>query len=241
MALTRTQVLGNEAGECGGGLYVSNGSVTLTGGQVRDNAATGVGWGDAGGGMYLSLGSATLSSVPIVENTAQDGGGFFNWGGTLTLVNATVSHNAATNDGGGLYGGIGTTVLTYTTVASNTAMGRGGGVLADTGVAALGNTVLAYNDPSNCEGILTSSGHNLESGTTCGLNATGDITGTDPLLAPLAEDGGTLVHALVKDSPAIDEGLCLVEPAIDQRGVSRPQGDACDIGAYEFYRINYVT
>jgi hypothetical protein len=56
------------------------------------------------------------------------------------------------------------------------------------------------------------------------------------ILAPLKNNGGsTLTHALVKGSPAIDaapvDANC---PATDQRGVARPQGGGCDIGAVEY-------
>jgi cysteine-rich repeat protein len=68
-----------------------------------------------------------------------------------------------------------------------------------------------------------------------------DITGVDPLLGPLADNGGrTRTHALLPGSPAINAGhpgtpangdaIC---PTTDQRGVVRPVGPACDIGAFE--------
>jgi hypothetical protein len=69
---------------------------------------------------------------------------------------------------------------------------------------------------------------------TCGL-----IGGSDPLLGPLQNNGGpTKTHALLPGSPAIDAGndaVCAADPVngLDQRGVARPQGASCDIGAYE--------
>jgi hypothetical protein len=78
-------------------------------------------------------------------------------------------------------------------------------------------------------------GHNLEYGNTCHLTATTDITDTDPLLGPLTYDSSTWVHPLLSGSPAIDQGLCLPGvTTVDQRGVTRPQGATCDIGAYEW-------
>ena len=57
----------------------------------------------------------------------------------------------------------------------------------------------------------------------------------DPLLGPLADNGGsTLTHALLPGSPAINAilaGDCAV--ATDQRGMARPSGGGCDIGAFE--------
>ena len=83
----------------------------------------------------------------------------------------------------------------------------------------------------NCtnNGSLIDGGGNLSwPDTTCpGLNA-------DPLLGPLQDNGGpTQTHALLAGSPAIDAALLANCPATDQRGVSRPQGPGCDIGAFE--------
>jgi hypothetical protein len=89
----------------------------------------------------------------------------------------------------------------------------------------------------NCTGShpITSEGHNLEDTDTCGLTGPGDLRNTDPKLGPLADNGGlTQTQALLPGSPAIDAGSTdCPPPATDQRGVSRPQGPACDIGAFE--------
>ena len=70
---------------------------------------------------------------------------------------------------------------------------------------------------------------------TCGLGGTGDLSNTNPVLAPLGDYGGpTFTHALLSVSPAIDHvpfANCTV--ATDQRGVPRPQGPGCEIGAFE--------
>jgi len=75
-------------------------------------------------------------------------------------------------------------------------------------------------------------GFNLDSGTTCRLSQPTDLTGTDPLLAKLASNGGpTQTQALQPGSPAIDRGGTSANgcPPTDQRGVPRPRGPACDI------------
>jgi hypothetical protein len=57
----------------------------------------------------------------------------------------------------------------------------------------------------------------------------------DPQLQRLASNGGpTLTHALSPNSPAIDAGDNAQCPDTDQRGVPRPVGSGCDIGAFEY-------
>ena len=77
-------------------------------------------------------------------------------------------------------------------------------------------------------------GYNLSDNASCNLTQPTDITNTDPLLGPLADNGGaTLTHVLLPGSPAIDSGDDVACPASDQRDVSRPQGAGCDRGAVE--------
>jgi hypothetical protein len=81
---------------------------------------------------------------------------------------------------------------------------------------------------------ITSGGHNLSSDSTCGFTAGGDLQNTNPLLGPLATNGGpTPTYALLPGSPAFDTGPNTGCPATDQRGITRPQGIRCDIGAFE--------
>lgn len=107
--------------------------------------------------------------------------------------------------------------------------------------AVLTNTILFSAGSSNCNlvnnGVVTGTG-NLDSDNTCGLGA-GNLLSIDPLLDPLADNGGpTDTRLLQEGSPAIDaadDGAC--EP-IDQRGIARPQGAGCDIGAVEVEALN---
>ena len=81
---------------------------------------------------------------------------------------------------------------------------------------------------------ITSGGSNVISDGSCNPNGTTDQSFTDALLGPLADNGGpTLTHALLAGSPAIDAADAGVCPATDQRGVARPQGAGCDVGAFE--------
>jgi len=139
-----------------------------------------------------------------------------------------------------------TTTIDFVTVASNSAGAgpkAGGGVFnsRDDDDVVLGNTILSANlggtgQTSNCGGHdLTSAGYNLENGNTCDFSAAGDLPNTDPKLGNLMDNGGpTETMALQAGSPAMDAATpkC-APPKTDQRGVSRPQGPRCDIGAYE--------
>ena len=84
-------------------------------------------------------------------------------------------------------------------------------------------------------GTITSLGYNYGSDTTCNLTAASDVTNSDPLLGPLADNGGpTRTHALQIGSMAIDAIPAITcDVSSDQRGVPRPQGEACDIGSFE--------
>jgi hypothetical protein len=96
------------------------------------------------------------------------------------------------------------------------------------------NTLLASNTPANGSGTITDAGHNLSSDGSCVFTSIGSLNNTDPKLGPLANNGGpTMTMRLLPGSPAIDAGDNTAAPPTDQRGVPRPVGLACDIGAYE--------
>jgi hypothetical protein len=129
--------------------------------------------------------------------------------------------------------------LESVTLAGNTA-GRGGGVSNALGlVFRAHDTIVANNTGStaepDCMGPVSSSGYNLESAADCAFTAGGDKQRSNPQLAPLAANGGpTNTMALPPASPAINAGdPACPPPATDQRGVNRPQGARCDIGAFE--------
>ena len=175
------------------------------------------------------------------------------------MTNVTISGNAAFYIGGLSQTGSAVGTLINCTIVNNTADLFGGGIRVYSTVD-LANTLLANNDHDNCSigssGSLNSSGHNLEDGNSCNLSATGDITGTDPLVGSLSDLGPSVgapssqermsLHGFSRYSPAIDNGDDMVSPPTDQRGVARPvdgDGDStatCDIGAFEFDLLNAV-
>jgi len=118
-------------------------------------------------------------------------------------------------------------------------------------LAAVRNSIVDSNAPTlNCgvasTGQLVSAGYNIDNGSTCGFTGVGDMENTDPMVLPLANNGGPVeTSALqppvgtVTGSPAIDAGSNVRCPATDARGVVRPQATACDIGAYELAAQGY--
>jgi uncharacterized repeat protein (TIGR01451 family) len=154
-------------------------------------------------------------------------------------VDSTLANNSAT--GGGALTGTGI-VLRHDTIAGNKATGSGGGI-ADGGSVTLEGTILSGNSPGQCEGggMLTMAGANIVFGpSTCPVSGAAPIT-SDPRLAPLAPSGGLgETMALLAGSSALNAAGATcpaaafeAESALDERGVSRPQGGACDIGAFE--------
>jgi len=135
-----------------------------------------------------------------------------------------------------------TVTVNNTTISGNSAGGVGASIWSD-GTSVFNDNILensiianALSSSSHCFGtFIVSLGHNLADDASCGLTATGDLVVADAKLGPLADNGGpTETHALLTTSAAIDAASpgC-PPPATDQRGVLRPQGAACDIGAFE--------
>jgi CSLREA domain-containing protein len=232
VTLYGTAVMSNTASYGDGGGIYNSGTLTVTNSTVSGNAAGG------GGGINNSFGATvTVTSSTISGNSAPNGGGGIYNSGMLTVSNSTLSGNSTLNGGGGIYNFAGTLALSYVTVAANSS-GLDNDTSGGPATLALTGTIVANSTSGlNCVGPMTENqGYNLDSGTTCGFARTTDITGTDPLLGPLANNGGpTPTMALLPGSPAIDHGGTAANscPATDQRGVARPQGPACDMGSFE--------
>lgn len=257
--LSDAVVTGN-TGSSSGGVFASSGILNLTRASIVGNVTTGGGL--AAPGITVSNGAVNVVDSTVSGNRSMggDGGGVGVTGTTsvLVLTNTTISGNGTNGDGGGLAAFDAALVtLTNVTVADNTAdadangTGNGGGTFIDTSAPIrFRNTIVANNidrggQAPDCGtaggGNLTRLGYVLlrnQSGCTLGGvgdDATGFQTGVDPLLGPLAANGGpTQTMALLAGSPAIDAipvASCAV--GTDQRGVSRPQGSSCDIGAFE--------
>jgi CSLREA domain-containing protein len=261
LTIVHSRIDGNTATGVGGGLYIDyDSSLALTGSRVENNTAG----GSAG---IQSHGTADIQNSVISGNTATiatSGAGGISSSATLTLVNSTISGNSAPQGGGGLVVGSGSMASLYNvTISNNTAdsdsngFGDGGGIRIASGTVNFQNSIIAGNfDNSSatihpdCSGTFASLGYNLiqdTAGCTISGDTTGNQTGVDPNLGPLAVNGGpTMTHALLIGSPATDAGNpggCLdakgATLAVDQRGYIRPVNGnlnpdvACDIGAFE--------
>ncbi len=235
--LHNVRLLKNSTGDApgnGGGLHITGaGTVEVVNGTVAENSAAAEGgglWNSAVGTLIVSR---TTLNKNMTDGTADDhgGGALYNDGGELTVSNSTLTGNMAANgNGGGLLNGAGTSTVVNVTVHANADSG-----LANTsGTIALANSIVTAND-TDCVGPISTNGApNLDSDGTCNASLT-----ADPMLGMLANNGGkTATLALLDGSPAIDagqNGICVSAPVngIDQRGVERPQGLNCDLGAYE--------
>jgi hypothetical protein len=239
--------LANNSAQTGGGLDIESGSGSIDQSTFSGNTAT------SGGGLWVNGVFAdymTIDNSTFNSNIANDGdgGGLIGSGLHLYLTNDTLSHNQAIGNGGGVANNSGFLRLNNVTIAGNTADGDGGGLYNDPSSRSVTfyNTLIAGNvdtggQAPDCAGELTSSDHNLIQSTLgCAITGTTihNITGTNPLLGPLQNNGGpTWTQALLPGSPAIDAGAppssgfdCAAK---DQRGITRPIGPYCDIGAYE--------
>ena len=232
---------GGDAGAITAGGLLAAGSLEATDDTFTGNA-TGVGGsGGSGDGGAGGSGPPTGTGGDGGHGT---GGAGANGGarggvyvGTATLVHVTITANGVGEGGqpGSAFaglpgtGGIGGTPGT----ASLGAPGQPGtiGGLNSGMATTLQNSIVAGNSAPSCSGAITDGGHDI---TFPDAACPGVIV--DPQLGPLADNGGpTETQALEPGSPALDA----VPPAgagcaaTDQRGVGRPQGAGCDIGAYE--------
>jgi hypothetical protein len=234
--LNALTIVNGECTNCDGGGIVNHGTLTVSNSTFSDNSA------DNGGGIY-SAGTLMVTNSAFSINrayaVAAGGGGIYNVG-TAAVTNSTFSGNrtyGTFGGGAGIYNG-GTVTVTNSTIAGNFVYFDSflSGGIHNAGTATLYNTILANNsDNYNCSGTVTNAGHNLDSGIACGWGTSdGSLSNTNPHLGPLAGNGGsTPTMALLPGGPAIDAGDDGGCPATDQRGVARPIGSHCDIGAYE--------
>jgi predicted outer membrane repeat protein len=224
--------LANNHSSTGAGAVFNHGTLTVTNSSLLNNSAA-----TDGGAIDNDGTNLVLTRVLLSGNTAGHNGGAIYSTANALLTNVTLTGNHAANGGGGMFQGAGIALLDFVTVAHNTGL-FGAGVYEEgssAGQLFMQDVLLSANLIGNCDGTVSSNGDNLSSDTNCAaLTQPGDRQNVALPLGPLANNGGpTMTLMLPPGSLAIDAGQCLGGVTTDQRGVVRPQGVTCDIGAVE--------
>lgn len=246
--ITRCAITGNTAtgGQGGGGVFNTSAGaadtavITITDTTISGNTGnTGAGIRNDGVGATLSISKSTVSG-----NTAGAQGGGIRNSNKATLENTTISGNSSTaSNGGGVYS---TANITFKncTITNNSAAALDSGVSITVGGTFTNNIIANQASGNDCAlgAGPTSGGHNLDSDNSCALlNDPTDAHNALASLGALANNGGsTLTHLPSPSSAALNQ-IAAGCPATDQRGIARPQGVFCDIGAVELQYLNLAT
>ncbi len=239
--LTNSVLFANSSGEDGGGMYNHNSNPSLTDVTIDNNQAL-----RDGGGMYNDSSDPELTGMTFSGNFASsDGGGLANSNSNPLLKNVTFNDNITDGYGGGIHNSGSGPTLKNVTVSDNMARTWGGGMYNDNSSDPLSYDTIFWGDHTT-EVINTISTSGFTDSIVAGgcpfkSNCNNNVINADPVLGPLQDNGGfTKTMALGRGSAAIDAGavhtICL---PTDQRGVSRPQGAGCDIGAYEVKAMSF--
>ena len=242
LKVLRTIISDNSAGHEGGGIR-NDGIAHVENSTIAHNSSS-------DGGGIENTGSLVVKNSAVIFNTTdccQPGGGIFNVGGTVQIVNSTIAKNFAGGGGGGVANFNGQVSITNSTIRENEAprfFSVGGGLWNESGTLQLKNTIVAGNTVDtvgggpDCFGNIISLGNNLVGDTgACTIQLQPrDLTGEpglDDLVGAGEEDSpGSAHYPVLADSAVIDNGnsnACLKH---DQSGHLR--AGTCDIGAVEF-------
>ncbi len=226
----------------GGGVWTSS-DLDITDSTFTQNTAAGEAF-SFGGGAFAS-GTVTVTGSTFDQNSAVGGGAI--QGGSAIIVNSTITGNTATSVDPAFSGGAirtnDDTSLVYATIVGNTAADAAN-LQVNAALTSFGSVVAEpLGGGVNCVAdSATSNGYNFSDDATCGFTGTGDREDAgDPDVRALADNGGptqTMLPAAA--SPLLDfipAASCQDDGAsgvtTDQRGVTRPQGGSCDVGAVE--------
>jgi hypothetical protein len=242
----------------GGGSYLVNGGHAGAAGfgGGTPNATEGGSGAGMGGAIFNMEGTLTITNSTLSGNAAVGGastpaltdpgkgigGAVFNLSGTVTAIASTIAANTGDHDASQIFNLVydaaqerHALTLLQDTIVANGAGGAGADVASDK------SSYITPAQPAASTALVDAGTFDLLTTPVATMIAAGDVgaaTGTpllaDPKLGPLQSNGGlTETMALTAGSPAIDAGGNGACPATDQRGVARPEGAACDIGAYE--------
>ncbi|MCC5951363.1 MAG: S-layer homology domain-containing protein [Acidimicrobiia bacterium] len=234
----RSTFVDNSSFRSGGAIFAS--SFFVADSYFENNRADGA---DAllgrGGALFsASDGRFEVTNSTFVGNTAADHGGAIAGAGPVEVTNSTfVGNTAEKNSGGALWRDGGSFELTYVTLVDNEA-NLGAHLAPTSGLVSTGSVFGDYEGLNGCNlgSAATASTYNWATDGTCGFEGpTNVVDGDDPGLGDLGDNGGVTPTMLPdEDSPLVDAVEdCVEDVNTDQRGVERPQGPACDIGAVE--------
>jgi hypothetical protein len=262
--------------QCGGGLWLNGGDLTLSNLIIQGNYAV------VGGGIAIySAGNVSMVKTTIQANVAYDGGGIKICSSHPPISQTTIAKNYAQGYGGGVAIHCNSRpVFTNITVYGNEG-DWGGGMFIDAPLVSITHATFYNNTASDSFGneLLAAEGYDLSiqdsifwnssPGYSIGFGyGSGGLVATyndillpdgavfpgegninaDPRLSKLGDYGGlTQTFPLLPGSPAVDAvplDKCTLADGIspmivDQRGVTRPQGKGCDMGAYEAIFTSY--
>jgi hypothetical protein len=246
LSVSESVFTGNDSSQGGGISNSAGGTLAVTDSTFSGNTVQ-----NSGGGIY-NRGTATIARTTFSGNNGREGAGAYNdAAGTMTIINSTFAGNQATVGAAGLENNSTATLHVTNSTFFNNGGGSGFGAFNNiNGTATFKGTLLARGpaNANNCSisvGTVSSSGYNLSDDASCGtvgLNNATDMNNTPAGLdgAGLQDNGGpTRTIALLSTSAAIDKipGPCTDVDggalSTDQRGVGRPVGNGCDIGAFE--------
>jgi CSLREA domain-containing protein len=249
-----TQITNNTTQNRGGGIFLYNAAanVTITDTTISGNTAPTAAGNGAGVFLYKALAgvTVTLERSTISGNTAARAAGgifFYKGAGTLAIVDSTIANNNSGTNGGaifdrGPFGGTALLRIEESTISGNTA-GTAGGNLSVTAVpTTIENTIIANGtapaSPDAATGAtnVTMNYSLLENTSGATFGGAGNITGVDPNLGPLQDNGGpTFTVRPNGGSPVLDAGdpSFTPPPSTDQRGLARVYNGRIDIGALE--------
>ena len=212
--------ISGNVGKRGSGIQVG-GTLSLVRSVVAGNQAY-----YTGGGIHvLPGGTVSADSSTISGNFARYVGGGVYAEGILTASNSTLATNSVLGSGGGIFLAPAATLhLEHVTLAANG--GGAGGGIGGNGSGSIDRSIVSGN----------SAGTDADIGAAIAWSGTANlISSTLVDLGPLQDNGGpTPTMSPGAGSAAID-AIALADCTVpaDQRGMRRPWGAGCDIGAVE--------
>lgn len=215
---------GGSDGNPGGGIFVTNGEVNISGGVIAANH------GNTGGGIYVNSGTLNISGGAVAGNWVNDGhnngGGIYVNSGTLNLSGGYVTNNyknqcdCCQNDVNNTHGGGGITLanssamkMTGGYVTGNYSGLAGGGIYAGFHGHNVSFTMSGGTIAGNCAELGEGGGLRIAGGTNGVIRATGKVYITNNRTNSDDDWGGggifvqesgtlTIMDALITDNSA---------------------------------------